>query len=137
MQNRAVHKKYMPFTLATCFATAAIFMIVAACTDNQAKAKPNFVYKDAPKAGVLAKVGGEEITEEMLIGDDKLDFFDLKKREYELKMERLNKLLVDKLIGGEAKKAGMTTEEYINKKVVKGDVKVSEKDYKKFVADKK
>jgi protein-disulfide isomerase len=136
-QNVEFRKKYLPFTLATTLTTALVFALVAACTDNQAKAKPNFVTKDAPRAGVVAKIGGEEITEEALIGDDKLDFFDLKKREYELKMDRLNKLLVDKLIGAEAKKAGMSTEDYITKNVTKGEVKVNDKDYKKFVADKR
>ena len=75
---------------------------------QQAKAKPNLVFKEAPKPGVVAKINGQEITEEQLIGDDRLDFFDLKKREYDLKMERLNKLMVDVIIGGEAKKAGMS-----------------------------
>jgi protein-disulfide isomerase len=126
------------FTLATGFATAMIFMIVAACTDQQAKARPNIVHKDqAPRAGVVAKIGGQEITEDELIGDDKLDFLDLKKREYELKMDRLNKLMVDKLVGAEAKKANMSTEDYINKKVLKGGVKVSDSEYKKFVQEKR
>ena len=110
--------------------------VIVACTD-QAKAKPNFVTKDAPKPGVAAKIGGEEISEEALIGDDKLDFFELKKREFELKMDRLNKLVVDKLVGSEAKKEHMSTEDYINKKVVKGDIKISDKEYNAFVKEKR
>ncbi len=126
-----------PFALMTAGAALVAFAWVAACSNQSAKAKPNFVMKDAPRAGIVAKIGGEEITEEQLIGDDKLDFHDLKKREYELKMDRLNKLLVDKLIGAEAKKAGLATEDYISKKVTKGEIKVSDKDFKKFVADKR
>ncbi len=114
----------------------SLVLVIVACSDQQAKAKPHFVYKDSPKPGVLAKIGGEEITEETLVGDDKLDFFELKKKEYELKMERLNKLLVDKLIGAEAKKAGMPLEEYMDKKVTQGEMKISDKDYNKFVKDK-
>jgi hypothetical protein len=65
---------------------------VVACTANsQAKPKPNFVTKDAPRPGVVAKIGGEEITEEQLVGEDKLDFFELEKRRYELKLDKLNK----------------------------------------------
>ena len=137
MQNTEPRKKYLSVTLATTAATAVIFVIAAACTDHQAKAKPNFVTKDAPRAGIVAKINGQDITEEELIGEDKLDFFDLKKREYELRMDRLNKLLVDRLIGAEAKKENMSTDDYIAKKVAKGDGKVSDKDYKKFVAEKK
>ncbi len=130
-------KKYIPFTLGTALTTAAVFVVVAACTNQQAKAKPNFVVKEPPKAGIVAKSGDEEITANELIGSDKLDFFELKKREYELKMDRLNKLLVEKLIGAEAKKANMSLDDYINKKVTKGDIKISDKEYKKFVADKR
>src|SRR5581483_4672193 len=107
---------------------------IFACNES-AKAKPNIVHKDAPHPGVLAKINGEDITEETLVGDDKLDFFDLKKREYELMMDRVNKLIVDKLVGAEAKKANMPLNDFIDKKIA-GDVKVSDKDYKKFVADK-
>jgi protein-disulfide isomerase len=117
-------------------AMATMFGVIAACSDG-AKAKPNYVFKDPPKAGVLAKIGGQEITEEELIGEDKVDFFDLKKREYELKMERLNKLLVDKLIGAEAQKAGVPLEDYIAKNVTKGEVKVSDSEFKKFVKEKR
>ncbi|MGZ3697475.1 MAG: thioredoxin domain-containing protein [Bdellovibrionota bacterium] len=137
MQKVQSTKRYLSFTLATTLATALAFAIVAACTDEQAKAKPNIVHKDAPKPGVVAKIGDQEITEEQLIGDDKVDFFDLKKREYELKMDRLNKLMVDRLIGQEAKAAGMSLDDYINKKVVGGDIKISDSQYKKFVADRK
>jgi protein-disulfide isomerase len=136
MTQKTNNKKVLTLSLATVLSATAIFAVVSACTDQQAKAKPNLVHKDAPKPGVVAKIAGEEITEEALIGDDKLDFFDLKKREYDLKMERLNKLMVDKLIGAEAKKAGMSTDDFINKKVTGGEIKISDKDYKKFVADK-
>ncbi|MGK5082158.1 thioredoxin domain-containing protein [Bdellovibrionota bacterium FG-1] len=136
MTHRQPHKNYFSLSLATVLLTAGAFAIVSACTDQQAKAKPNIVHKTAPKPGVVAKIGNDEITEAQLIGDDKLDFFDLKKREYDLKMDRLNKLMVDRLIGAEAKAANMSTEDFINKKVIGGAIKISDSDYKKFVAEK-
>jgi protein-disulfide isomerase len=132
---REFRKKYFSVCLVGSLVAVTSVIVISACTD-QAKAKPNFVHKDAPKPGVVAKIGNEEITEDALIGDDKLDFFELKKREYDLKMDRLNKLLVDKLIGAEAKKANMSLDEFINKKVTGGEIKISDKDYKKFVAEK-
>ena len=137
MTHREKHKKYASLSLGTVLVTGLAFIIVSACTDQQAKAKPNIVQKDAPRPGVVAKIGGEEITEEMLIGDDKMDFFELKKREYDLRMDRLNKLMVEKLIAPEAKAAGMSMDDYISKKVVGGDIKISDKEYKKFVTDRK
>lgn len=130
-------KKYLSYTLATSMFTVMVFAIVTACSDKQAKAKPNIVTKPAPQAGVVAKIGDELITEEQLIGDDKMDFFELKKREYDLKMDRVNRLMTEKLLGAEAKKAGMPLDQYIDKKVVKGEIKISDAEMKKFIADKK
>ncbi|MBU6376272.1 MAG: DsbA family protein [Bdellovibrionales bacterium] len=129
--------KYLSYTLATSMMTVAIFVVITACGDRQAKAKPNIVTKTAPQAGVVAKIGGQLITEAELIGEDKMDFFELKKREYELRMERINRLIVERLIGEEAKKANMSLDDYIDKKVSKGDAKISDADIKKFAADKK
>ncbi len=128
-------KKYCSLSLVSTFATVLSFVILTACTD-QAKAKPNFVYKDAPNPNVVAKIGDTEITRDALIGSDKLDFFELEKREYDLKMDRLNKLLVDTLVGAEAKKVNMSLDDFISKKVVGGELKISDKEYKNFVAEK-
>jgi protein-disulfide isomerase len=132
--NLKSRKSFLPATLGT--VTAIAVGVLVACSDS-AKAKPNFVHKEPTKAGVVAKINGEEITEDMLIGEDKLDFFELKKREYELRMDRLNKLLVDKLVGAEAKKAGMSLQDYTDKKITGGKIKISDKDYNKFVKDKR
>ena len=118
--------------------SAAVLAAVAmvACTEN-AKAKINMVFKDAPKAGVVAKINGEEITEEQLIGDAQLELVQIKKQEYDLKMGQLNKLVTDRVLGAEAKKNGMANaEEYIGKKLLKGEIKISDADYKKFVKEK-
>jgi protein-disulfide isomerase len=131
-----VRNKYLSFSLLTVAVAAVGFVVVSACSDGQAKAKPNIVTKDAPSAGAVAKIGGQIITEDELIGDDKLDFFDLKKREYDLKMERLNKLMVEKLIGAEAKKANLSLDDFIAKKVIGGDVKISDSEYNKFIKEK-
>jgi protein-disulfide isomerase len=127
-------KKYISVGAITGLVTAVSLVVITACTD-QAKAKANLIHKDPPKPGAAAKIGDEIITDDYLIGDDKLDFFELKKREYDLKMDRLNKLLVEKLIGAEAKKANMSLDDYIAKKVT-GDIKISDKEYKNFVAEK-
>ena len=134
--NLRSQRKYVSVSLATLMAAGSIFMVVSACTGSQAKAKPNIITKDNPPApGVVATINGENITEEQLIGDDKMDFFELKKREYDLKMDRLNRLIVEKMLGAEAKKANMSLEDYLNKKVI-GDMKISDSEYKKFVKEK-
>lgn len=114
----------------------SIALILTSC-DRDARAKPNFVIKDGTKPGVVAKIGDQEITEDELIGEDKVEFFELKKREYELKMDRLNKVVFDKLVGAEAAKAKMPVEEFIEKKVTKGEIKVADKDVNGFIKERK
>ncbi|MBC7386088.1 MAG: thioredoxin domain-containing protein [Cryobacterium sp.] len=109
----------------------------AGCTDSQAKpAKPNIVTKDGTKPGIVAKIGEVEVTEDELIGEARSDIYELHKREYDLKMDRLNKLMEDKLIGAEAKKANLPTEKFISEKIV-GKLTVSDSEFKAFVKEKK
>ena len=123
--------KQTPKTLLTLVALA----VFASCNDS--KAKPNIITKDsAPKPGIVAKIGDFEITEEELIGDAKSEIFEFRKREYDLRMERLNRLMEEKLIGAEAEKAKMPLNEYIDKKVV-GKINISDSEYNKFVKDRK
>ena len=118
----------------TCLLTAGVIM---ACTSESAKAKINFLIKDSTKPNVVAKINGEEITEDQLIGDAQLELMQIKKQEYDLKMGQLNKLVQEKFLGAEAKKEGLaSTEDYISKKILKGEIKISDAEYKKFVKEK-
>ena len=120
--------------LGTCLVSAAVML---ACTSESAKAKINMVFKDAPKPGVAAKVNGEEITDEQLVGDAQLELMQIKKQEYDLKINQLNKMVTERVLGAEAKKEGLaSSDEYIQKKVLKGDIKISDADFKKFVKEK-
>lgn len=105
------------------------------CTES--KARLNFVYKDAPRSGVAAKIGGVEITEDELIGSSQLSFYEIKKREYDFKMDQLKGLIQEKLLSKDAEKAGLSLGDFIEKKVTKGKIKVSDADYKKFVAERR
>jgi len=123
-------------TLGLLGASLLTVAVMVACTES-AKAKINMIFKDSPKSGVVAKINGEEITEEQLIGDAQLEMMQLKKQEYDLKMNQLNKLVQERVLGAEAKKEGLANaEEYVNKKVLKGEIKISDADYQKFVKEK-
>jgi len=128
-----MNKKHTLGVLSACV-LASLAMV--ACSEN-AKAKISMVFKDSPKAGIVAKINGEEITEEQLIGDAQIELMQIKKQEYDLKMNQLNKMVTDRLLGAEAKKAGLANaDEYISKKLLKGEIKISDAEYKKFVKDK-
>ncbi|NDF14848.1 hypothetical protein EB061_05950 [bacterium] len=105
-------------TLGLLSAALVTAVVMMACTES-AKAKINMVFKDAPKAGVIAKINGEEITEEQLTAEAQLEIMQLKKQEYDLKMNLLNKMVTDRVLDTEAKKAGVANvEDYIKSKIL-------------------
>ena len=125
------------YSFTTLALAVLIFGVISACTEGEAaKAKPNYLFKDGGKPGIVAKIGNEEVNEDELMGDDKMSFFDLKRKEYDLRINALNQLLVKKLVGAEAKAKGMDLETYVNKVVTKGEIKVSPSEYNKFVEEK-
>ncbi len=121
--------------LATSGLSAVLLLGVTACTGT-ARAKLRIVHKDPGKPGVVALIAGEEITQEALVGTDKMDFFELEKREYELKMQRIQKLTQEKLIGPLAKKANLPLDEFIEKKVLGGEIKITDSELEKFIVEK-
>lgn len=135
---KKIFDRYLPSSaLIAGLAVIGTTGLIAGCSDSQAKpAKPNIVTMDSTKPGVVAKIGDAEVTEDELIGDARADIYELKKREYDLKMDRLNKLMEEKLIGAEAKKANMPTEQFITDKIV-GKLTVSDSEFKAFVKEKK
>jgi protein-disulfide isomerase len=119
--------------------SAASLAVIFACTgESKAKEKPNYVTKEGQgPAGAMASIDGKPINEEELMGDEKLEFLDAMKKIYDLRYDRVGKILLEKVYGEEAKKAGVSIEEYVDSKVLKGDAPVSEREYDKFVKEKK
>lgn len=89
-----------------------------------ADARMKFDYKAAPSAGVVAKLGGADVTVEELESENPGAFAKLRNEEYELRMNALKNLAVKRLVGAEAKEAKLSLEDYIKQKVVgtKGSV---------------
>ncbi len=117
--------------------TAISFIFVSACTDQSARAKQKYMIEESSKPGVFAKIGDQELTEEMLIGEDKAEFFELEKRRYEMLVEKLDKMVTDRLLSEKAKKAGKPVDRYVEENILKGKMKVSDADFKKFVKERK
>lgn len=119
--------------------SALALVVVFACTgESKAKEKPHFVSKEGQgPAGAAASIDGKAVSDEELMGDEKMEFADVLKKLYDLRMERVGRVLLERVYGDEAKKAGQGLDEYIDTKVLKGDAAISDKDYEKFVKEKK
>lgn len=135
VSNLGFRKKLVSVGLTASLVAASFALVITACTDK-AIGKIEIIQKDTPpRPGVLAKVGDKELTKADLVGEDNSDFLELEKREYDLLDDRLKRFIENTVIEEHAKKAGMSKEDFINKKVV-GEINVPDSEYKKFVAEK-
>lgn len=130
--------KRLVLPLSAAMLLAAIVVIFACTGSGGAKEKPHYVFKEgAGPNGAVAMIDGKPVSEEELVGDDKLEYIDLVKKVYDFQIGRLGQVLLDRVYRDDAKKANMPLQAYIEKKVFKGEPKVSDKEYDNFVKEKK
>lgn len=127
-------KKILLKSLVVAVAGSALWILVS-CTGGDATAEPRFIFKDAPKPGVAAKIGDIEITKDELIGDARMEIMRLEKQIHEIKIARLKKLIEEKMIGKKAEEKKMSLDEYVDKVLMRGKGKVSKSEYKKFIKE--
>lgn len=82
---------------------------------------------------VVAKVDGQEIKEDELIGSDIMMYYNIKQREFEFKQARLRNYITQYYVSGEAKKLGIDVNDYIRNHIVKDkNVMPTEKEISDF-----
>ena len=124
-----------PIPVMAFIAATITLSLILACTNNSS-ARPNFQFKSHPNPDIVAKIAGKEISiGELKTGDAAVQFMELEQKMYDLKLDQVKALMQERLIGAEAEKAGMPLEDYINKKVIKGDAKISDAEFQKFVKE--
>ncbi len=119
--------------LASCVLALA-FLVLFACT-QKADSKPSFIFKPAPKEGVVAKINGEEISEAEFMKGIESDIYDEESKLHELKMNRVRLMAMEKMMNKDPRKKGITNEEYVEKFITKGK-KPSATDIDKFIKEK-
>jgi protein-disulfide isomerase len=106
-------------------------------TSDAKDKKPNYEFKDGTGPnGALVVINGKAYSEEELMGEDKLEFADVMKKLYDMRMERVGRLLLENAYGEKAKKENMSLDEYIEKKVLSKNIKISDSEFNKFVEEK-
>lgn len=108
---------------------------VSGCSNSTATPRDVYKYKDAPKPGLIAKVGDVEITEDQVIKSEPMTYYNLKKQDYEFKANQADEIIRETLINEAAKKASLSPEEYMAKKVMTKDGAVSDKDIDAFLKE--
>ncbi|MDD4976523.1 MAG: thioredoxin domain-containing protein [Bacteriovorax sp.] len=123
-------KNKLSFTLTGLFAVMIVFF---ACQKN-ADSKPNFIFKPAPSAGVVASIGSEQILEKDLEAGIESDVYDAEMKVFEIKFGKLQAMLLEKFMNQDPNKKGLTNDEFLNKYIAK-DVKVTDAEIEKFIKE--
>ena len=111
--------------------TAAVFLF--SCSNGTST--PNYKFLKAPKEGVAAKVGNIEISNAEVRKGIEADLYELERKIFETKMNKLKALILEKLMAQDPNKKGLTNDEYMDKYIAK-NAKVTDADINAFVKEK-
>lgn len=107
----------------------------SSCSQD-ADSKPNFIFKPAPKNGVVAKIGDVEISEQEMLKGIESQVYDAETKLHELKMGRIRSLVLKSLMEADPRKKDLSNDEFLDKYIA-NDVTVSKKDIEAFITERK
>tara|TARA_B100000886_G_C20380960_1_gene473904 strand:- start:51 stop:1121 length:1071 start_codon:yes stop_codon:yes gene_type:complete len=125
------------------FSIIACAVFFAACSKDVASA-PKFVFSSAPSQEAAFKFSGKTYSKKELVKGHESDIYELEKKLFELKMNRVKGLILKNLIDSEiaklsnsdASKKGMSEEQYVEQYIV-SNVKVTPTEVQKFIEERK
>jgi protein-disulfide isomerase len=105
-----------------------------ACTKEATSDQPKYVFKSAPKDGLVAKIDGKEISEVALYSGIEADIYEAEVKLYEIKMNKIRAMMLEVFMNNDSRKKGLSNDEFLDKYIAK-DIKVSEKDIESFIKE--
>lgn len=112
---------------------AVLTVVVIAC-QKEASSKPNFIFKPAPSKEVVAKIGDQQILEKDFVQGIESDLYEAEMKVYEIKMARLQSMLLERLMNADPAKKDLTNDQFLDQHIAKG-IKVSDADVEKFIKE--
>lgn len=99
-------------------------------------AEPNFIYKSSSDPNLAAKFQDKAITNEELSKDIQRKLYDAEKNVFDLKMNQLKTILLERLIRNDPRSEGLGSEAFLQKHILKGNAP-SEKEITDFILKRK
>ena len=122
------------FSLKSYSFTALMTVLVLIACQKTVESKPNYIFKSAPSQDVVASINGEPILEKDFRKGMEGEIYEAEMKVYEIKFNRLQSMIMDKLMAQDPNKKDLTNEQFIDQYIAKG-VKVSDADVEKFIKD--
>ena len=111
--------------------SASIFYSCSEATSN-----PQYKYKKSTGNGVAAQIGDIKITEAEVSKGIESDIFESQMKTFDIKFNKLNQLIIEKLIAEDPKSKGLTQDQYFEK-FISNTIKIGEKEIKDFIKERK
>ncbi|MDA8793370.1 hypothetical protein N9N67_08995, partial [Bacteriovoracaceae bacterium] len=92
-------------------------------------------YKKPVGDGVVLKSGDISVTEKEMVSGIEMEIFEQEEKLFNLKMEKLKSMLLNKLIESDPNKKNLSVEQFIEKNI-SNNIKVSKADIEKFIKEK-
>lgn len=108
----------------------ASLFIISSCSD--ATSRPEYKFKKAVDQGHALQTGDITISKEELLEPIELDIYKKELEIFEIKFNRLQSLLLEKLVKADPKSKGLTNDQYFDKYIA-SKIKVTDKDIQAFV----
>lgn len=101
---------------------------------KNAPSELKFKFGKSPQSGIVAKIGSKSITEEDIKKGIETDLFESEAKIYDLKMGRLETIIVETLADKDPRSKGMTADAFLEK-FITGDPTVSDESFNAFVKE--
>lgn len=108
-----------------------IALLFSACSKS-VESKTQYIFKKSNDKAIIAEFGNVKITNKELLRGIYADIYDLEKKIYDLKMNRLKAVILQKLMESDPNRKGLTNDQFLEKYIAK-KIAVSNKEINAFV----
>lgn len=115
------------------FVILIILPLFASCT-KEAVSNPQFIFKPAPDKSSAAKFGDIVITKEEVRKGVEVEIYEAQMKVHEIEMNRLQALLLEKLIDKDPKKGNLSYDQFLEQHIA-SQVKISDEEVNAFVKE--
>lgn len=103
---------------------------------SKATSEPQYKYMKSVGNGIAAQVGDMKITEAELYKGIESDLYEAEQKIFDIKFNKLNQLLITKLIEADKNSKELTQDQYFEKYIV-SSIKIGEKEINDFILERK
>lgn len=115
----------------------AIYLLAMSLTScSKATSKPQYKYKKSVGDGIAAKIGDIKVANEEVYKGIESDLYEAEMKLFDIKFNKLNQLIIDKIIAADPKSKGLSRDEYFQK-YISSKIKIGDKEINAFVEERK